>query len=208
MRRWTPDGSSPLRGEPPGPGLLLDRDGTLTVEGGYLGDPDDLEPVPGAPEAVAAARAAGWRIAVVTNQSAVARGLVSRARLDRMHARLAVQYPAVEAIYDCPHHPDDGCDCRKPAPGMPAAAMADLGLDPDRTVMVGDHLTDCEAARAAGVTGILVRSGHGGDHAAAAAAAGFAVVDDLPAAINDLLRGGWRRRSGRDTLQRDRRPET
>lgn len=187
MRRWTPDGATPRRAVPPGPGLLLDRDGTLTIEGGYLDDPDELVVVPGAAQAVAAAAAAGWRMAVVTNQSAVARGLVTRARLDEMHARLAMQFPSVEAVYDCPHHPDDGCDCRKPAPGMPAAAIADLGLDPDRTVMVGDHLTDCEAARAAGATGVLVRSGHGGNHAAAAIRAGFDVFDDLPDALHHLL---------------------
>nr|WP_274387846.1 HAD family hydrolase [Salsipaludibacter albus] len=168
---------------------MLDRDGTLTVEGGYLDDPADLVAVPGGREAVAAAAAEGWRIAVVTNQSAVARGLVSRERLDELHAHLAELFPAVEAIYDCPHHPDDGCDCRKPRPGMPRAAMADLGLDPAHTTMVGDHLTDCEAARAAGAAGILVSSGHGARHAADAEAAGFPVVADLPAAIDRVLAG-------------------
>ncbi len=187
MRRWTPDGRPPVATAALRPGLLLDRDGTLTHERGYLADPDQLEPIAGAAEAVARARAAGWALGVITNQSAVARGIVTEEQLATLHRRIADQFPGVEAVYHCPHHPDDGCDCRKPQPGMVLAACADLGLDPARTVFVGDHLTDCHAAAAAGCTGILVRTGHGGTHDADAQEHGFLVVSDLAAAVDHLL---------------------
>ena len=87
MRRWTPDGRPPVTTDALRPGLLLDRDGTLTHERGYLADPDQLEPIAGAVEAVARARAAGWALGVITNQSAVARGIVSEDQLATLHRR-------------------------------------------------------------------------------------------------------------------------
>lgn len=186
IHRWTRDGAVPSFPEP-APGLVIDRDGTLTVERGYLADPADLEPVAGAIDAVARARAAGLRLAVVTNQVAVAKGIVTEAALAAMHRRLDEVFGGFDAIYHCPHHYDDGCPCRKPAPGMVRAAIADLSLDPARTLLVGDHLTDCLAGRDAGTRAVLVQTGHGRDHAGEAAAAGFTVVDDLAAAVDQHL---------------------
>lgn len=187
MIRWTPDGEPPRHDDPPGPGLVLDRDGCLTVEGHHLTDPDDLVPEAGAQDAVRRAAAAGLRVAVVTNQSVVGRGLVSADTMLAMHVRLAALFPAIEAIYHCPHRAGQGCTCRKPRPRMPAAAVADLGLDPTRTVMVGDKVTDAGAGRAASLDVMLVRTGHGSDEADQAAAVGIPVVDSLVVAIDRIL---------------------
>ncbi len=168
-------------------GLILDRDGTLTEERGYVTDLADLVLLPGTQDALAKARAAGVTLVVVTNQSAIGRGLLTEAALGDLHESL--RGLGVAAVYHCPHLPDDGCDCRKPNPGMITRAVRELDLDPARSMLVGDHLTDCQAARAAGVPAVLVRTGHGGAHAAEAEAEGFPVVDDLPAAVDLFLAG-------------------
>lgn len=186
IHRWSKGSVVPWRDV--APGLVIDRDGTLTVERGYLADPDELEPIPGAVGAVARARAAGLRLAVVTNQVAVAKGMVTEEQLAAMHRRLDDLFGGFDAVYHCPHHYDAGCDCRKPAPGMVAAAIADLHLDPARTLLVGDHLTDCLAGRGAGLSAVLVRTGHGREHEAEAEGAGFPVVDDLAEAVDRHLR--------------------
>jgi histidinol-phosphate phosphatase family protein len=185
--RWTPDGAPPRRDDPVVAGMLLDRDGCLTAEAGHLVDPAALEPIPGAREAVRRLAAAGLRVAVVTNQSAVGRGLTDAAGMAAMHRRLAELFPEVEAVYHCPHTAEDGCGCRKPSPAMLRAACADLGLDPGRTWFVGDHLTDAGAARAAGLGTRLLLTGHGPAHADEAAAAGIATAVDVAAAVDELL---------------------
>jgi len=167
------------------PGLIVDRDGTLIEERGYISALDDIVPLPGVEAALAGAQAAGVAIAVVTNQSAVARGIVSEAQLALLHDR--VKEFGVDAVYHCPHLPDSDCNCRKPSPGLLLQAVKDLDLDPSRTVFVGDHFTDCQAGRAAGIEAVLVRTGHGATHADEAAAGGFTVVDDLPTAVQRFL---------------------
>jgi D-glycero-D-manno-heptose 1,7-bisphosphate phosphatase len=167
------------------PGLIVDRDGTLVEERGYISDPADLVPLPGVATALARARDAGVVVAVVTNQSAVGRGLVTESQLAVLHQRLT--WLGVEAVYYCPHLPDAGCDCRKPLPGLVRRAIDELQLDTARTVLVGDHLTDCMAARAAGVDAMLVLTGHGATHASVARDGGFVVVADLPTAVDRFL---------------------
>jgi D-glycero-D-manno-heptose 1,7-bisphosphate phosphatase len=167
------------------PGLIVDRDGTLIEERGYVTDAADIVLLPGVEVALERARSAGVVVAVVTNQSAIGRGLLTAARLEELHE--AIHGLGVSAIYHCPHLPDDGCACRKPMPGMVRSAVADLDLDPRRTVVVGDHLTDCLAGRAAGVDSVLVRTGHGEHHAAEAEALGFRVVPDVVVAVDELL---------------------
>lgn len=186
IRRWSKDGTVPSSKEA-APGLVIDRDGTLTAERGYLADPDELEPIPGAVDAVARARAAGLRLAVVTNQVAVAKGVVTEEQLAVMHRHLDDLFGGFDAVYHCPHHYDDACACRKPAPGMVVAAIHDLHLDPARTVLVGDHVTDCLAGRGAGIDAVLVRTGHGHEHEVEAEQAGFPVVDDLAEAVDRHL---------------------
>ena len=100
---------------------LIDRDGTIIVDKVYLSDPDEIEFAPGAIEGLQLLRNAGFTLVLITNQSGIARGSRDLATLGRIHDRLqsmlAVNELRLEAIYFCPHGPDDGCDCRKPAPG-------------------------------------------------------------------------------------------
>jgi histidinol-phosphate phosphatase family protein len=167
------------------PGLILDRDGTIVEERGYIADAVDLVALAGVTDTLARVRAAGVVVAVVTNQSAVARGIVSESELEVLHER--IRSLGVDAVYHCPHLPDAGCECRKPRPGLMQRAVAELGLDPERTLVVGDNITDCLAARAAGLAAVLVRTGHGQRDAAAAEAEGFPVAEDLAAAVDHLL---------------------
>ncbi|MGW0364548.1 D-glycero-alpha-D-manno-heptose-1,7-bisphosphate 7-phosphatase [Streptomyces sp. NPDC002990] len=136
--------------------VLFDRDGTLVVDVPYNGDPRRVLAMPSARQAVAAVTALGIPVGVVSNQSGVARGLLTRHQVDAVRRRVdALMGPfAVWAV--CPHGPDDGCHCRKPAPGLVLAACARLRVPAGRTVVIGDIGADMEAARAAGARGILV----------------------------------------------------
>lgn len=163
--------------------ILLDRDGTLIVERHYLRDPAGVELIPGAAAALAALRARGWGLAVVTNQSGLGRGYFGWQDLDAVHARLAALLAAhdvhLDGIYVCPHTPDDGCACRKPAPGLVHAAAAALHFDPRAAVVVGDKACDLALGRAVGATTCLVRTGYGRHGEAQAAALADHVLDDL-----------------------------
>lgn len=147
---------SDLRGFGLPAAVLLDRDGTLLVDIAYNGDPDRVMPVPGAAEALARLRDAGVALALVSNQSGVARGLLTLADVEAVNRRLEELLGPVGPWLVCPHGPDDGCDCRKPAPGLVFAAAAALGVDPQDCVVIGDIGADMGAARAAGARGILV----------------------------------------------------
>jgi len=136
--------------------LLVDRDGTLVVDVPYNGDPALVRPVPGAVEAVDAARAAGLPVGVVTNQSGLARGVFTAEQMAAVHARIDELFGAFDVWAVCPHGPDDGCECRKPAPGSIRAAAERLGVEPGTCALVGDIGADVEAALAAGARGILV----------------------------------------------------
>ena len=160
---------------PPRRVALIDRDGTIIVDKVYLRDPDGIEFAPGAIEGLRLLRDAGFALVLITNQSGIARGYFDAARLEQIHGRLQSMLAAeglrLEAIYVCPHGPDDGCDCRKPAPGMVKSAMRDLGFGPDEAVLIGDSDADMGAAAAAGVAGLRVTSA--GKSAAIGAAADF-----------------------------------
>jgi histidinol-phosphate phosphatase family protein len=136
--------------------VLFDRDGTLVHDVPYNGDPDAVLVVDGAGAALAALRAAGVRVAVVTNQSGIARGLLTPAAVDAVNRRVDAEVGPVEHWLVCPHGPADGCGCRKPAPGLVVAAAARLRLRPSQCVVIGDTEADIAAARAAGARGILV----------------------------------------------------
>lgn len=170
--------------------VLIDRDGTINVERHYLSDPDQLELIPGTAAAIRRLNAAGLGVAVVTNQSGVARGyfgLDQVARVhDRMVAMLAAEGAAIDGIYLCPHGPDADCTCRKPLPGMIEQAAAEHGFDPARAFMVGDKEVDIGLGRAVGATTFLVRTGYGRDYEAATKA--DHVVDDLAAAAAMIVR--------------------
>lgn len=136
--------------------VLFDRDGTLVHDVPYNGDPDRVRPVDGAREAVALLRAHGVRTGVVTNQSGIARGLLTDADVRRVNHRVDELLGPFDVFGICPHGPGDGCHCRKPEPGLVLWAAGRLCAAPDRCVVVGDIGADVEAARRAGAHGILV----------------------------------------------------
>ena len=136
--------------------VLLDRDGTLVRDVPYNGDPDRVDPMPGAREALRRLRAAGVPTAIVSNQSGIARGLVTREQVDAVNRRIEELLGPVGPWLVCPHGPDEACECRKPAPGLVVRAAAALGVEPDDCVVVGDIGSDVEAAAAAGARPILV----------------------------------------------------
>lgn len=172
--------------------VLFDRDGTLVADVPYNADPALVRPMPGARKAVAALRRRGVPIGVVTNQSAIARGLASPADVRRVNARVTELLGPFGSWQVCPHADADGCGCRKPAPGLVHAAAAELGVPVQRCVLVGDVGSDVRAARAAGARAVLVptRRTRAEEVAAAAAAPGCAVAPDLPAAVALVLAGG------------------
>lgn len=136
--------------------VLFDRDGTLIKDVPYNGDPALVEPMPGAVEALCRLRRADVPVAVVTNQSGVAKGLLSPDDMDQVNARVEELLGPFDAWAICVHGDADGCTCRKPAPGLVIRAAAVLDVSPRDCVVVGDIGRDMEAARAAGARGILV----------------------------------------------------
>ena len=136
--------------------VLFDRDGTLVHDVPYNEDPALVRPVAGARRALERLREAGLRIGLVTNQSGIARGLLTARAVSAVNDELQRQVGAFGAVAVCPHGPQDGCDCRKPAPGLVLQAAGALGLRPDETVVIGDIGADVRAAAAAGARSILV----------------------------------------------------
>ena len=164
--------------------VLLDRDGTLVVDVPYNGDPGAVRPMPGAAEALARLRAAGIDTAVVSNQSGIGRGLLSSDGVAVVNRRVEDLLGPLGPWLVCPHAPGDGCDCRKPAPGLVLRAAELLGADPRRCAVIGDIGADVEAARAAGARAILVPTAI---TLASEIEAAPEVAPDLPAAIDLLL---------------------
>jgi HAD superfamily hydrolase (TIGR01662 family) len=139
--------------------VLFDRDGTLVHDVPYNADPDRVRPVEGAREALALLRERGIRTGVVTNQSGVARGLLTDADVRRVNHRVDELLGPFDVFAVCPHGPDDGCHCRKPQPGMVLWAAGRICTSPADLVVIGDIGADVEAARRAGAHGILVPNG-------------------------------------------------
>ena len=168
--------------------VLFDRDGTLVHDFPYNGDPEWVRPVDGARAALDLLRSRGVQVGVVSNQSGVARGIITAEQVDACMARLAELLGPFDTIRYCLHGPDDGCACRKPAPGMVKAACAELDVDPARCVVIGDIGADVDAAAAAGAAGILVPTPV---TRKAEVAAAPRVAGDLRAAVDDVLVGLW-----------------
>ncbi len=146
--------------------VLLDRDGTLNVNPpNYVKSLAEFEPIPGAFEAVGRLTGAGWRVAVITNQSCIGKGLVDAVTVDEVHRecrRLAEEHGGViDGFYVSPDLPGSESDSRKPKPGMLLAAAREHGYDLARSYAVGDAARDLEAGSAAGATPLLVLTGHG-----------------------------------------------
>jgi len=146
--------------------VILDRDGTINVDSDlFVKSPDEWLPLDGSLEAIALLNHRGFKVVVITNQSGVARGLFDLATLEAMHDKMrslvAKAGGKIEAIYTCPHGPEDGCDCRKPKPGMFQAFAKDTQIDLSGIYAIGDSYRDIEAAWAAGAKPILVKTGKG-----------------------------------------------
>jgi histidinol-phosphate phosphatase family protein len=154
-RRLLADPNRPPRPEPPA-AVLLDRDGTLVEDVPYNGEPERVAPMPDARAALDRLRRAGIPVAVVSNQSGVARGLVTAEQVDAVNRRVEELLGPFAAWAVCPHGPDEGCACRKPSPGLVLETAGRLGVEPAACVLIGDIGSDVEAARAAGARAILV----------------------------------------------------
>lgn len=152
--------------------IIMDRDGTVCDEVGYVNHVDRIRLLPRSAEAIRKANEAGFQTVVVTNQAGVARGYFAETLVEDVHDRvremLARDGARLDGIYYCPHHPEVGpppyraaCDCRKPRPGMLLRARDEMGIDLASSYMVGDSVRDVEAGHRAGTTTILVLTGYG-----------------------------------------------
>ncbi|MEZ5558551.1 MAG: D-glycero-beta-D-manno-heptose 1,7-bisphosphate 7-phosphatase [Pseudomonadales bacterium] len=173
--------------------VLLDRDGVINYDSPeYVKTPEEWVPIPGSIEAIAALKRAGFAVAVCSNQAGVGRGIIEREDLDRIHQKLHATLAAAGVVLDalavCTHHPDDGCRCRKPAPGMLLQVMRELGIGPEQTCCVGDSVRDVQAALAAGCCSVLVLTGNGAaDEVRARRLGNHQVYADLAAFAAALL---------------------
>jgi D-glycero-D-manno-heptose 1,7-bisphosphate phosphatase len=183
--------------------VFLDRDGTLIEERGYLDRLDLLSIFPWTGDAVRLLNRAGFVTVVITNQSAIARGMIDEEFLTRVHREIDTRIaPArLDAYYFCPHHHEatvaryrQECRCRKPGPGMIEQACRDLDLDPARSVMVGDRWGDVACGHAAGARTVLVRTGVGRDEEARRRdqVRADAILDNLMEAVGWILRNSSR----------------
>ncbi|GGH95971.1 D-glycero-alpha-D-manno-heptose-1,7-bisphosphate 7-phosphatase [Arthrobacter liuii] len=136
--------------------VLFDRDGTLVVDVPYNGDPGKVRPVAGAKAVLDSLRADGMATGVITNQSGIARGLITAEDVAKVNARVEELLGPFDVWEVCPHSEQDGCACRKPAPGMVHSACRKLGISESEAALIGDIGADVGAAEAAGATGVLV----------------------------------------------------
>jgi len=187
--------SPPADSPRPRPAVFLDRDGTLVDDPGFLRDPAAVSLLPGAAAAIGRLNAAGFVVVVVTNQSGIAQGFITAAEYAAVERRVgqlvAQEGGRIDRTYHCPHYPAVGgpCGCRKPGTLLYRQAVADFGVDASASWGVGDRLSDLLPVRELGGRGILVRTGTGREHAAAAAESGFEVADDLAAAARRIVGG-------------------
>ncbi len=145
--------------------VFLDRDGTINVDPGYLSDPEKVKLFDGAAEAIETFNSLGMRVIIVSNQSGIGRGYFTeealRAVNDRLTELLEEGGAFVDALYFCPHRPDEGCGCRKPATGMVSDAASEFFLDMEKSYVVGDKASDMELARNIKAVSVLVTTGLG-----------------------------------------------
>ncbi len=175
----------------PGAAVLLDRDGTVILERHYLHDPDAVELLAGAVQGMKLLMDHGLPLVLVTNQSGVGRGMYAWSDVEAVHLRLEAMLAehgvTLASIHACPHCPDEGCGCRKPATGMAQAAAQALGLRPERCFVVGDKRCDVDMGLAWGAQSLLVRTGYGAQEEPLPDCRPHAVVDDLREAAHWIL---------------------
>ncbi len=177
--------------------IILDRDGVINEDSDdYIKSPDEWIPIPGSLDAIARLNHAGYSVAIASNQSGIARGYFTLETLAAMSVKmnnmLAPMGGRVDAMFFCPHGPDDGCDCRKPKPGM----LTDIGnrfqAGLANVLFVGDNINDVKAARAAGAKPVLVKTGKGEQTAALIAensTVSVPVYEDLADVVNSIIEG-------------------
>ncbi len=140
--------------------VFFDRDGTLNPDPGYINDPNEFNLFPGVPEALQDLKKLGYLLILVTNQSGLGRQLIVPRNLCLIHNKLQSELELKNASFDriflCPHKPEDGCECRKPKPGLALRAISSMNIDPSSSYMVGDKESDVQMAQAAGLRPILI----------------------------------------------------
>jgi D-glycero-D-manno-heptose 1,7-bisphosphate phosphatase len=175
--------------------VILDRDGVINEDSDdFIKTLDEFIPLPGSLEAISRLKQAGYQIAVATNQSGLFRGYLDQNTLNAMHDKLnnllAEVGGSIDGFFYCPHGPDEGCDCRKPKPGLYNQISQQFNLLLEGVPVIGDSLRDLEAARAVGAKPILVRTGKGlRTLAAGEGLEDVPVYDNLSAAVDALLKG-------------------
>lgn len=190
MRAWFAGGTASLRA----PAAFLDRDGTLNRNrpGEYITRPEQLSLYARVPAGLKILSAKGYRLIVITNQSAIARGYMTAAEAGAINLRLVEvlrrEGIVLDGIYFCPHAPADKCGCRKPAAGLIREAAADRSIDMRRSFVAGDKDCDMRLARRAGLKGYLVMTGGGRAAAAGRTVPGFRDLLSLALAVPDLSR--------------------
>lgn len=144
--------------------VILDRDGTIVIDRNYLGDPAGLEFLSGAVSGLRKLHALGCRLVVITNQSGIGRGLLTQEQVQRVNEGLSRMMQTIgaplTATYYCPHAPDAGCDCRKPAVGLLLQAANELGVEPAQAIVIGDKASDIQLGQRVGAFTVLVVGDH------------------------------------------------
>ncbi len=171
--------------------VFVDRDDTICKDVGYCRRPEDLELLPGSAMGIKLLNDNGFKVVVVTNQSGIARGYLNEATLSMIHQKmendLARSGAHIDAIYYCPHHPDDGCQCRKPAAEMGWRAIRELKIDPACSFVVGDRLLDIIFAKNLGAKSVLIANKKGQEELQSAGVSPDFIASDLESAARLIL---------------------
>jgi D-glycero-D-manno-heptose 1,7-bisphosphate phosphatase len=178
--------------------VFMDRDGTVSEEVGYMYHAGLYQPFPWAGPAIRRINESGMKAVMITNQSGIGRGYFNESTVEEVHALLKAElsrhHAALDAIYICPHHPEAGCDCRKPNPGMLLQAAKERQIDLSRSYVIGDKYVDIATAHRVGATAILVLTGYGREererHKTSLQQPHF-VVENLMDAVDGILSGAF-----------------
>jgi len=140
--------------------VFIDRDGTININYGYINNPNDFKMYPSVAKGIKLLQENGFKIIIITNQSGIARGHFSEKTLEEIHKKmkkdLSKEDAMVDAIYYCPHHPDEKCNCRKPNPGMLEKAIKDFDIDIEKSFIIGDRMLDVEVGKKVGCKTVLI----------------------------------------------------
>jgi len=171
--------------------VFLDRDGTINRDVPYCSRPEDFELLPKVAEGIRILNQHGFKVVVITNQSGITRGYFTVEALSEVHQKmkdeLTVHGAKIDAVYYCPHHPDDKCSCRKPSPELILKAASDLAIDLAWSYVIGDRDIDIDAGKQAGCRTILLNSVSNPSHPSHNRISPDAVVSDVAAAASFII---------------------